>query len=441
MACYTAGLYVLSFLAIMPAISSDLIYLGLILGLLVLPRALQRFRIPAPLTCLAFGVLATFVAAEFSQDKTIALLSVLGISSLFLFAGLEIDLDELKKGWRPLLGNVLTYAVILALAVYLLQRWGDLSLPLASVIALALFTPSTGFILDSLGRLGLSADECFWVSSKAIAIELLALLLLFLVLQSESASSLLLSSTALIAMIVGLPLLFLLLGRLVVPHAPGSEFSLLVMVGLLAAYLTKALGVYYLVGAFLAGFVARMLRTRMPALASDENLHAVRLFASFFVPFYFFYAGMSIPTEAISLAALWWGLLISVLVIPLRIGVFWLQRRLTFRDEPPRSSLRIAITLTPTLVFTLVLAAIASSRYGLAPEMFGALVVYACVTTALPSFVFPRAVSFELVEMGPPLPATMAGGGDAPLSANAVSESGVAESDVADSKMADGKPV
>lgn len=385
----------------MLALSSELLYLGLILGLLVLPRALQRFRIPAPLTCLAFGVLATFVAAEFSHDNTIALLSVLGISSLFLFAGLEIDLTELQKGWRPLLANLLTYAVILALVVWVLTALTELSLALASLIALALFTPSTGFILDNLARLGLSEDEQFWVSSKAIAIELLALLLLFIVLQSSSASSLLLSSAALLVMIVGLPLLFLMLGRLVVPHAPGSEFSLLVMVGLLAAYITKGLGVYYLVGAFLAGFVARLLRSRMPALASDENLHAVRLFASFFVPFYFFYAGMSLPTAALSWSALGLGVSLSVIVIPFRIGVLWLQRRLTFRDEANVVSLRIAITLTPTLVFSLVLAAIAANRFDLPADYFGALIVYACITTALPSFVFPSAVSFDPVEMGP----------------------------------------
>ncbi|NQD39017.1 cation:proton antiporter [Permianibacter sp. IMCC34836] len=390
----------------MPALSSELIYLSLILGLLILPRALQRFRIPAPLTCLLFGIGATFATVEFSQDKTIALLAVLGISSLFLFAGLEIELTELRKGWRPLLGNVVTYAVILAVVVDLLVRFAGFSWPLASLIALALFTPSTGFILDSLARLGLSEQECFWVSSKAIAIELLALLLLFVVLQSESVSTLLWSSSALVAIILGLPLLFMLLGRLVVPHAPGSEFSLLVMVGLLAAYITKALGVYYLVGAFLAGFVARLLRKRMPALASNENLHAVRLFASFFVPFYFFHAGLTIPTEALSVKALLFGILLAVVVIPLRIGVLWLQRRLTFRDEDRRISLRIAVTLTPTLVFTLVLANIAASRFGLAADYFGALVVYAGITTALPSFVFPRAVNFDLMEMETSMPPT-----------------------------------
>ena len=55
------------------------------------------------------------------------------------------------------------------------------------------------------------------------------------------------------------------------PHAPGSEFSLLVMVGMVAAYMTYQLGVYYLVGAFVAGLVAGLLRIRMPLLASDAT--------------------------------------------------------------------------------------------------------------------------------------------------------------------------
>jgi hypothetical protein len=38
--------------------------------------------------------------------------------------------------------------------------------------------------MDSLSRLGLSEDERFWVTSKAIAGELLALAALFIVLQA-----------------------------------------------------------------------------------------------------------------------------------------------------------------------------------------------------------------------------------------------------------------
>jgi len=37
--------------------STTFIYLAAVFGLLVIPRALQRFRLPAPLTCFAFGII------------------------------------------------------------------------------------------------------------------------------------------------------------------------------------------------------------------------------------------------------------------------------------------------------------------------------------------------------------------------------------------------
>ena len=41
----------------MQASSTTFIYLAVVFGLLVIPRALQRFRLPAPLTCFAFGII------------------------------------------------------------------------------------------------------------------------------------------------------------------------------------------------------------------------------------------------------------------------------------------------------------------------------------------------------------------------------------------------
>ncbi len=38
------------------SMNRELIYLMLIFALLVVPRALQRFMVPAPLTCLLFGI-------------------------------------------------------------------------------------------------------------------------------------------------------------------------------------------------------------------------------------------------------------------------------------------------------------------------------------------------------------------------------------------------
>ncbi len=380
----------------MPQVTNEIAFLALIVGLMLIPRALQRFRIPAPLTSFGLGMAAAALLAGFSQDATLTLLATLGISSLFLFAGLEIDVDDLSRGKWPLLGHLVVRSFTLVGAGWLAMHQFGFPWQTAALLALALLTPSTGFILETLSGLGLQPAERYWVTIKAVGGELLALAVLFVVLQSATPERLAWSAAALVAMVIGLPLLFLLLGRLVAPHAPGSEFSLLVMVGLISAYLTYHLGVYYLVGAFLAGFVARMLRQRLPALASDANLHAIQLFASFFVPFYFFDKGMDVPSGALTLEALQIGALLTLVMLPLRVGTLWLQRRIIIRGESAIASLRVATALTPTLIFTLVLATIMRDRFGISDALYGGLLFYAAVSTLLPSLVLGKPVDFDV---------------------------------------------
>ncbi|KRG71509.1 cation:proton antiporter [Pseudoxanthomonas dokdonensis] len=418
--------------------SQEIIYLSLIFGLLVIPRALQRFKIPAPLTCLLFGIIAMLFFSDRTHDSLLMWLATFGISSLFLFAGLEVDLHALRRGLWPLLTHLLIRTLTLAGVTWLGWHYGadyGVSWQAAALLALALLTPSTGFIIDTLGRLGLDEEEQFWVTSKAIAGELLALVALFVVLQSSDREQMMVASAILVAMLIGLPLLFVALGRWVVPQAPGSEFSLLVMVGLIAAFITYKLGVYYLVGAFIAGLVARLLRQRMPKLASHENLHAVRLFATFFVPFYFFYAGTKVPSDALSWEALGLGILITLVVLPLRVGVVWLQRRLMF-GEDFRSSMRVSLALAPTLIFTLVLAGILRDRFSIPDVLFGALLLYAALNTLLPSLVFRTPfdvdplIADEQLALPPPSAPTPTGASASvvPVAAEASSSDPIAES-------------
>jgi len=346
----------------LPALTEQVLYLAIVFILLVFPRAMQKYNIPAPLTCFALGMIAVFGVADYSQDTTLSFLAALGISSLFLFAGLEVDMHDLKKGVWPLLSHLFIRCLVIAGFTWVGMDYLGYSMQVSGLIALALLTPSTGFILESLSGLNLDENEIFWVKSKAIAGELLALLLLFMFLKSGSAGDLGTSSAVLLAIAFGLPLLFMFLGRIVIPFAPGSEFSLLIMVGLIAAYLTKQIGVYYLVGAFFTGLAARQLREKMPTLASDDNLHAVQLFASFFVPFYFFYSGMKVPQGALQWESLWIGLAITAVVLPLRVGTVALQRMHVNNDEM-KSSFDVAVALVPTLIFTLVIASILHEKF------------------------------------------------------------------------------
>ena len=89
-----------------------------------------------------------------------------------------------------------------------------------------------------------------------------------------------------------LPVLFHLFAARIVPHAPKSEFAFLILVAVVCAFVTRELGVYYLVGALVVGMAAQRFRVHLPAMASENMPHAVESFASLFVPFCFFHAGL-----------------------------------------------------------------------------------------------------------------------------------------------------
>jgi Kef-type K+ transport system membrane component KefB len=263
--------------------------------------------------------------------------------------------------------------------------WG-LEARAATLLALALLTPSAGFILESLDRLAISPRERFWIRSKTIASELIALGVLFVTLQSTSLVTLGLSALVLLGMIVVLPLLFEAFARRIVPHAPKSEFAFLVMLAVICAHATRELGVYYLVGAFVVGMAAQTFRERLPALASERMLGAVESFASLFVPFYFLHAGLPLQPTDFSLEALALGALFLVLVLPLRLLVTALHRRLRL-GERMSDGMRVSASMLPTLVFTLVLAQILRERFQVPDAVFGGLLVYAVANTMIPGLV------------------------------------------------------
>jgi Kef-type K+ transport system membrane component KefB len=364
------------------------VYLAVVFGLLVIPRALQRFRLPAQLTCFAFGIIVAGFFKPLINDSVVSVLSTLGIAALFLFAGLEVDFVELRRQLPSLAGHFAARALVLVACAAIATRYLHLGWQVAWLIALGLLTPSTGFILDILPHSGLNHKEQSEVALHAVAGEILAVSLFFLISQAGSVRTVLISGAAIALLIALTPLVYLALGRFVVPYAPGSEFSLLLMVGLICAVITETLGVYYLVGAFVAGLVAKSLSRRLKTLASAENLEAIRLFASFFIPFYFFHNGLGVPSAALVTASLWYGFGLAVCIIPIRLGVVWLQSRL-MQHRGHRGSFRVSIALTPTLIFTLVIAEILRENFSVSPQLYGGLLVYAAIASILPSLVLP----------------------------------------------------
>ncbi|MBL8173542.1 MAG: cation:proton antiporter [Bryobacterales bacterium] len=382
------------------SISPELMYLLLVVGLFIVPRGLQRFRLPGAITSLGLGAVASIGFHAFHGDSTIELLGTLGIVTLFLFAGLEVEWEELSRGKRALAWHVAAQVALLGVSAMACARLFDLAARPALLFSLALFTPSTGFILDSLHSMGLTAEEQYWVKAKAIAAELVALLVLFVTVQSAEVPRLGLSTLAIVAFVAVLPWVFRGFDRIVAPFAPRSEFTFLILTALLAAHLTRALGVYYLVGAFIVGVVATRMRHMIPALSSPQLTTSVELFASFFIPFYFFKAGLHLQAEFFTLKSVAIAVALLVVVAPIRILRVAAHRHWGF-GESWGSGLRIGTAMVPTLVFTIVLAEILRDRFQLAPELFGALIVFTLGNTLIPGFTLRTPVAeFESPKLG-----------------------------------------
>ncbi len=364
-------------------------YLLLLFALFVVPRILQRYRIPTAITSFALGAISALNFEFLALDPTVKLFATLGIVSLFLFAGLDVEFRELRQHAGVLAQHLAIQVLTLALVTAVLSALVDMAIRPAILLALALLTPSTGFILDSLDSFGLPERARFWIKSNAIATELVALGVLFVSLQSSSARGLVNSSLILLAMIALLPLVFRGFAALVLPHAPKSEFAFLMMVAVACAVVTYELGVYYLVGAFVVGMAAQRLRAQLPALASDKMISSVESFSSLFVPFYFFYAGLSLRPEDFTLGALGIGLLFVAVGLLVRIVPIWLHRRVVF-GESFRRSLLIGMPMLPTLVFTLVIAEIMRERSFIGPTLFGGLIVYTVLNSLIPAIVFGK---------------------------------------------------
>jgi Kef-type K+ transport system membrane component KefB len=394
------------------ALPRELDYVLLLFVLFVVPRFLQRYRLPSGITAVGMGIAAGVGLGWFAQDRTIGLLATLGIVSLFLFAGLEVDFPDLRRGLRVLVQHVLIGLAMIALVAPVVRWYLALSWRSAVLVALALLTPSTGFILDSLATLEISERERFWVKAKAVATELVALAALFVTLQSTSAVRLGGSALVLLAMIALLPGAFRLFAVRVAPFAPKSEFAFLLMLAVLCAVVTRWLGIYYLVGAFVVGVTAQRFRERLPAMASEQMLHAVEVFASFFIPFYFFEAGLRLTRQDFAWETLLVGVAFLGTMIPLRLVVVAVHRRLVL-GEPMGHSLRVSAAMLPTLVFTLVIAEILAGQAAVPRAVFGGLVIYALGTTLIPGFAL-RTPPLEFLsswEQGADLPPDAASGG------------------------------
>ncbi|MCB0349539.1 MAG: cation:proton antiporter [Bdellovibrionales bacterium] len=382
---------------------SELGYGFLIVLLFIVPRLLLKFGIPMALTAFVLGLTVKIGFNFYDTDNVIPIFSTLGIISLFLFAGLEVDLIALRKTIRPIAGHIGFRILVVSVLAAVFSSLHSLTPATAIVLALALATPSTGFILDTLASSAMSDGQKFWIKLKAISAELVALGALLIISQMRSVASLVGSLLIIGIMVLVLPYLLKKLADTLEKLAPGSEFSFIMMLAIISGLITKKLGAYYLVGAFLVGMAAGQYKRQSPSASTDQVLQSMRSFSTFFMPFYFFNSGLKMPYDAFSLDALYVAAIFLLVSAPIKVGTIILHRRMSL-VESWKDSLAIAVSLMPNLIFGLVLADILKNKMGLSVSIYGGLVIYTLFITMLSPLLLrfmPGGKNLELVTSSP----------------------------------------
>jgi Kef-type K+ transport system membrane component KefB len=364
----------------------DVEYVVLFAVLLLVPRALQVLRIPAAVTGFALGAAAGPGLGLFASDPTVGLLSNLGMVSVFLLAGLDVELDLLRSDARRLLQHVAIRLLLVAAAAVALAPAFDVGARPAVIASLALLTPSGGFILPSLPVLGLFADEVKVVRGRVLLTELVGLAVLVVASRPATWDGLGLAVAGIAGIVAVVPLALRALMSVVLPWARGSEFAFLVLLGVVCALVARAVGVHPVVGAFVVGLSARRLRDASPAESSHRLLEAVLAFASVFAPFWLFHAGASLRPSDFSAGSFAVGAAFFVVAGGLRVGSLLEHSRWT-RSEGALAALRKALPMMPTLLVSLVLAEILREEFAAQDVLVGGIVVYAVLNTVLPSLV------------------------------------------------------
>lgn len=363
----------------------DIKYFILVATLLVLPKVLMRLRIPTALTALSLGFFFSVYLGWFQDDQLILLFSRLGITSLFLFAGMEVELSELKSDSNIILKHLSMSLVVLALVSYGVHYFFSLNIQESLILSLGLITPSAGFILNSLKNYKLKDSQLKWVKVKAISKELLAVVILFVALLSNDLQQLFVSTLIVVFMIVVLPYVFRFFLDKIAPYAPDSEVTFLILLALLCGVLTKKIGAYYLVGAFIVGIIAGQFKHFIRQDKTDKMLYSISFFFSFFVPFYFFKAGSSFSTEMFSLKGLGVGLVFFVLINLIRALAIMASVKFFLLDSWKDRKL-ITMPLLPTLIFGLVIAELLMSRFQVPNDIVSGLIISTLLTSTIPWF-------------------------------------------------------
>jgi Kef-type K+ transport system membrane component KefB len=361
--------------------------------LFFIPKVIYRIRkIPYAITEIILGViLALTLPLFFYIDDTLTVLSAIGIITIFISGGMEADLDFIIKE-KSAISEILIIQTIIVVALALgLNTIFHLTKQISILIALALATPSAGYVFSFLKSTSMSRKDKQNVQSVVVSLEILNILLLLVMLNLGSIWMIIFKIATIIALILLLPILLHFLYQKIFQKVIGAEFGLIFVIALLSAFATDYLGVHFIIGAFVAGIVSikfldKIKSEKFITSAKHSNIiQGFTFFAAIFAPFYFFMTGLMLNKDILTLKAGLIAISAVIVISALRYGTFYLYGKYALKERQA-PAMKSAIIYLPTLVFTFVIAEILRERFDIAPFIFGALLIYGILTSIIPMF-------------------------------------------------------
>jgi Kef-type K+ transport system membrane component KefB len=357
---------------------SILLVAAIVGGLLI-----KRFGYPVALGELLVGIiLGPSIFNLISDQATVSVFAELGAIILLFYIGLETEMADLRKQLLPSLSvGVLGAIVPLVLCYYTAIAFG-ISNNEALFIGVVFTATSIGITIRLLKDMGkLNNPTGLTILGAGIVDDVVAVILLSVVLNILSAGGV---NALDIGLVIVKAIIFwaiiVLIGSKVLVRTIDKvrlddEYLILLLLayGFLAAYISAAIGLSAIVGAFAAGLPlsTRQVKIRM-VLEKTKSLYM------FFVPIFFISIGTLVNLSVFGEAA-FLGLVITAMAfIGKIIGSFAAARMTKFST---RESLKIGISMTPRGEMGLIIASLGLTSGLISTGTYSVAVMAVILTT------------------------------------------------------------
>lgn len=342
----------------------------------------------------------TLKALLFNSESLLAvdLLSTLGIVFLLFLAGLEIDVRRIKETTKDsiliALGTTLT-PLVLGFAFLLGIGY---NLIVAIVFGGALAVTAGGTIVGVLMDLNVCNTKIGAISVAAGTIddvfEILLLSIIVMLIHGGNLIEMALLPLELLLFVIISFILFKTMSK-IMPHFKKERsnvelFSMVIILLIGLAALSEILGIGYLIGAMIGGFLLQLSMKKLGRKSEREVVDVTRLITlAFVVPFFFVNIGLDFD-----IGLLFENPMLTIAAVLIAVGGAIMGALLTkpFSSLSIRQLYIVGWAMSSKGSVEMVIALLAR-KYGLLPlEIFSALVAMAIITT----LVFPFVLKSEI---------------------------------------------